>query len=178
MLVATGDDLRRLGGHDFPGRKFHHQLSFQPSSTSTQLIMKHLSPLSKLLALLAAGAAFTILPLALTAEDVPMSGAGMGHMDMAKSGSDITVTGEVLDMACYLDHGAQGEKHAGCAEKCISSGLPVGLKSANGTVYLLIGQHMPANKELAPYAAKTITVKGKFVSRDGMNLLENIEIVK
>ena len=140
--------------------------------------MKHLSPLSKLLALLATGAAFTILPLAAHDDDKPMSGAGMGHMDMAKSGSEITVTGEVLDMACYLDHGAHGEGHAACAEKCISSGLPVGLKSADGTVYLSIGQHMPANKELAQYAAKTITVKGKFVSRDGMNLLENIEIVK
>ena len=61
---------------------------------------------------------------------------------------------------------------------CISSGLPVGLKSADGTVYLLIGEHSPANKELAPYASKTITVKGKFVTRDGINLLENIEIVK
>jgi hypothetical protein len=140
--------------------------------------MKHLSPLSKLLALLAASAAFTILPLAAHADDKPMSGASMGHMDTAKSGSDITVTGEVLDMACYLDHGAQGEKHAACAQKCITSGLPVGLKATDGTVYLLIGAHMPANQDLAQYAAKTITVKGKFVSRDGINLLENIEIVK
>ena len=109
------------------------------------------------------------------AADMPMPGDKMAS---PKSGSDITVTGEVLDMACYLDHGAQGEKHADCAKMCISSGLPVGLKSTDGTVYLLIGQHMPANKDLAQYAAKTITVKGKFVSRDGINLLENIEIVK
>ena len=67
---------------------------------------------------------------------------------------------------------------AGCAQKCITSGLPVGLKATDGTVYLLIGAHMPANQDLAQYAAKTITVKGKFVSRDGINLLENIEIVK
>jgi hypothetical protein len=53
----------------------------------------------------------------------------------------------------------------------------VGLKSADGTVYLLIGAHQPANEKLAQYAAKTITVKGKLVSRDGINLLENIEIV-
>jgi hypothetical protein len=99
-------------------------------------------------------------------------------MASPKSGSDITVTGEVLDMACYLDHGAQGEKHADCAKMCISSGLPVGLKTAEGTVYLLIGQHKPANDQLAEYAAKTVTVKGKFVARDGVNLLENIEIVK
>jgi hypothetical protein len=141
-----------------------------------RIIMKHVCLLSKLLALLTAGAAFVVLPLAAHEGDTPMSG---GHTTaVAKSGSEITVTGEVLDMACYLDHGAQGDKHAGCAQKCISSGLPVGLKSTEGTVYLLIGEHKPANDTLAPYAAKTITVKGKFVSRDGVNLLENIEIVK
>jgi hypothetical protein len=37
---------------------------------------------------------------------------------------------------------------------------------------------MPANDELAKHAAETITVKGKLVERDGINLLENIEIVK
>lgn len=139
--------------------------------------MKHFTSLSKLLALLAAGAALA-LPLAAHDSDMPMSGEKMGTMDMAKSGSTITVTGEVLDMACYLDHGAHGDGHAACAEKCIASGLPVGLKSADGLVYLLIGEHKPANAELAQYAAKTITVKGKFVNRDGINLLENIEIVK
>jgi hypothetical protein len=128
--------------------------------------MKNSVPVLKILSLLAAGAAFTILPLAAHAADI------------AKSGEETTVTGEVLDMACYLDHGAHGEKHADCAQKCISSGLPVGLKTTDGTVYLLIGEHKPANQELAQYAAKTITVKGKLVSRDGLNLLENIEIVK
>jgi type 1 fimbria pilin len=96
----------------------------------------------------------------------------------AKSGGDVTVTGEVLDMACYLDHGAHGAKHADCAKKCISSGLPVGLKGTDGKTYLLIGEHMPANDELAKHAAETITVRGKLVERDGINLLENISIVK
>jgi hypothetical protein len=141
------------------------------------VIMKHVNSLSKVLALLAAGAAFVLaLPLAAHGDD--MGGMKMGDKDAAKSGSTITVTGEVLDMACYLDHGAHGDGHAACAEKCITSGLPVGLKSADGVVYLLIGEHKPANAELAQYAAKTVTIKGKFVNRDGMNLLENIEIVK
>ena len=90
----------------------------------------------------------------------------------------VTVKGEVLDMACYLDHGAHGEKHAQCAAKCIESGLPVGIKSEDGKVYLLIGEHKPLNSELAQYAAKTITVKGKLVSRDGINMIENAEIQK
>jgi len=138
--------------------------------------MNHIHPFTKFCALLAASAAFAVLPLAAHDGDMPASGEhDMGAM---KSGSQVTVTGEVLDMACYLDHGAHGEKHADCAKTCISSGLPVGIKGADGTVYLLIGEHKPANALLADYAAKTVTVKGKLVSRDGLNLLENIEIVK
>ncbi len=88
-----------------------------------------------------------------------------------------TIRGEVLDMACYLDHGASGEKHAQCARTCIESGLPVGLKTADGKTYLLIGAHKPINQAIAPYAGKTVSVKGKLVSRDGINMLENAEIV-
>jgi hypothetical protein len=54
----------------------------------------------------------------------------------------------------------------------------VGIKADDGKVYLLIGEHKPLNAELAPLAAKTITVKGKLVSRDGVNMIENAEIVK
>jgi type 1 fimbria pilin len=90
----------------------------------------------------------------------------------------VTIKGEVLDMACYLDHGAQGEKHAACAAKCIRSGLPVGIKAEDGQVYLLIGQHKPINDQIAEFAGKTITVQGKLANRDGINLLENASIVQ
>jgi hypothetical protein len=99
------------------------------------------------------------------------------HKDMEKTSGTVSVTGEVLDMACYIDHGAHGEKHAGCAKMCIESGLPVGIKTAEGAVYLVIGEHKPMNKELAPYAAKTITIKGKLVERDGIKMIANAEIV-
>ncbi|MCG3150126.1 MAG: hypothetical protein PCFJNLEI_03604 [Verrucomicrobiae bacterium] len=102
-----------------------------------------------------------------------------GHEDHgeATETKTVTVTGEVVDMACYLDHNATGAKHAECAKTCIESGLPVGLKAQAGVTYLLIGEHEPINKKLAPYAAKTITVKGKMVSRDGFKMIENAEIV-
>jgi hypothetical protein len=93
-------------------------------------------------------------------------------------GQTITVNGEVIDLVCYTDSGASGKDHADCAKTCISGGLPVGLKGEDGKVYLLIGDHKPMNKELAKYAAETITVKGKAVSRDGVNMIENAEIVK
>ena len=51
-----------------------------------------------------------------------------------------SVTGEVIDMACYFDDGACGPDHAACARMCIASGLPVGLKAKDGTIYVLIGK--------------------------------------
>src|SRR3989344_9358244 len=59
-----------------------------------------------------------------------------------------TVKGEIVDLMCYLDHGAVGEKHAKCAQTCIESGGPVGILTADGKVYLVIGEHKPMNKEL------------------------------
>jgi hypothetical protein len=101
-----------------------------------------------------------------------------GKEAVGENKQEVTVKGEVLDMACYLDHNATGDKHADCAKKCINSGLPVGIKGDDGKTYLLIGEHKPLNSELAQYAAKTITVKGKLSSRDGINMIENAEIQK
>jgi hypothetical protein len=103
---------------------------------------------------------------------------GHDETEEAAETKTVTVTGEVVDMACYIDHNATGEKHAECAKTCIESGLPVGIKGKDGKTYLLIGEHKPMNKELAAYAAKTVTVKGKLANRDGFNMIENAEIVK
>jgi len=43
---------------------------------------------------------------------------------------------------------------------------------------LLVGQHKPMNEQLAEYAGKTITVKGKMAERGGVAMLENAEIEK
>ena len=122
---------------------------------------------------LAAFAAFTaVSAIAHEGEEHGKKGAMGDDKEMT------TVTGEVVDMACYIDHNATGEKHADCAKKCITSGLPVGIKAADGKTYLLIGEHKPINEDLAQYAAKTITVKGKVASRDGFNMIENAVVQK
>jgi hypothetical protein len=77
---------------------------------------------------------------------------------------------------CYLDHGAKGEKHKGCAEKCIKSGGPVGVLTADDQLYLVIGDHKPMNTQLAAKAAQTVTLKGKVVERNGVKMLENAEL--
>ena len=88
-----------------------------------------------------------------------------------------SITGEVVDLMCYLDHGAKGDKHKGCAEKCIKSGGPVGLLSGED-LYLVIGDHKPMNDELAAKAAQTVTLKGKVVEKNGMKMIENAELEK
>jgi len=89
-----------------------------------------------------------------------------------------TVTGEIVDMMCYVDHNAVGEKHGqSCGAKCIKSGGPVGIVS-DGNAYLVVGEHKPMNDQLAEYCGKTITVKGKMAERGGVAMLESAEIVK
>ena len=99
------------------------------------------------------------------------------------------VTGEVIDLACYFDDGGSGPAHAACARACIASGLPVGLKTKEGKIYVLIGKQEPPrpqigpkhetlNAQLAPYAAQIVTVSGTIVSKEGQNVIENAELVK
>ncbi|MEI6394201.1 MAG: hypothetical protein WCT12_24240 [Verrucomicrobiota bacterium] len=91
-------------------------------------------------------------------------------------GATQSIKGEVVDLMCYLDHGAKGEKHKGCASKCIKSGGPVGLLTADNQLYLVVGDHKPINEELADKAAQTVTLKGKVVERNGMKMIENAEL--
>src|SRR5436190_4893198 len=69
------------------------------------------------------------------------------HGDDAAASKE--VTGEVVDMMCYVDHNAVGEKHGqSCGAKCIKSGGPVGIVS-EGKAYLVVGEHKPINDQLA-----------------------------
>jgi len=115
---------------------------------------------------LAFTAALATSPLALAAEEEKADAAAMKE-----------ITGEIVDVMCYLDHGGKGEKHQACAEKCIKGGGPVGILS-DDKVYLVVGMHKPMNDELAPLAGKTVTLKGKMASNGGVSMLENAEIVK
>jgi len=114
-------------------------------------------------------AAITLSPLAFAAEE-----PGKEKQDAA---AEKTVTGEIVDLMCYADHAASGEKHASCAAKCIKDGGPVGILS-EGKVYLVVGEHKPMNDQLSEFAGKTVTLKGKLANKGGIAMLENTEIVK
>jgi len=53
-------------------------------------------------------------------------------------GKPVTLTGEVVDVSCYTQMGKRGEAHKACGAKCVLAGAPVGLLSAEGTLYILM----------------------------------------
>ena len=112
-------------------------------------------------------AALTISPLARAQEHEHRTGAATKE-----------VTGEVVDLMCYVDHSAMGEKHGqSCGAKCIKGGGPVGIVE-KGKAYVVVGEHKPINDELADSCGKTITIKGKLAERGGIAMLENAEVIK
>ena len=113
-------------------------------------------------------AALTLSPLAVAQE----------HEHGSDTAASKEVTGEVVDMMCYVDHNAVGEKHGQtCGAKCVKNGGPVGIVS-DGKAYLVVGEHKPMNDQLAEYCGKTVTLKGKMADRGGIAMIENAEIVK
>lgn len=53
----------------------------------------------------------------------------------------VTVRGEVVDMACYMAKDKKGPGHKSCALLCAKGGVPMGLLTDSGDVYLLIDNH-------------------------------------
>lgn len=102
------------------------------------------------------------------------------HRQSSVAGAqEILVTGEVLDMTCYIASNLSGPDHAQCARVCIRSGEPAGIKARDGKVYLLTGEPgHSVNAELADYAAQIVMIKGRQTVRDGFMQLQVEEIRK
>lgn len=93
-------------------------------------------------------------------------------VDAAAGGEQVTATGEIVDLACYLPLGdkARGPAHADCAEMCAKEGAPLGLLGADGSVLLLVAEHGKPGPygEARKLAGKKAEVAGSKVSRGGI----------
>ena len=82
------------------------------------------------------------------------------------------VTGEVIDMSCYLHHPetSTGTSHRKCAETCAKKGLPMGLLTSDKQVYLLLEDHDNPKAYAAALAkaAQQATVEGDKVNVGGV----------
>jgi len=86
-----------------------------------------------------------------------------------------TITGEVVDMACYMPHPdtGRGPGHRKCADTCLKKGLPIGLVTDDKQVYLLLEDHEnpKAYAQLKDKAAEKITVEGNKTTQGGVNAM-------
>ena len=111
------------------------------------------------------------------------SGAGPAG-DAGKKNKPITVSGEILDLSCYLSRGLNGPLHRDCAKQCLVAGVPMGLMTADSTLYLLTQNHgramAPASFAGTPdmyaqcreWAALQVEVNGATGFRNGVRVLE------
>ncbi len=88
----------------------------------------------------------------------------------------VTLTGEILDLSCYLQLGKHGDKHSSCGKKCIANGEPIGLVTKAGAVYVLMAEeHDPRRdggvgfrKAASDNFAKVMTVTGTETTVNGI----------
>ena len=86
----------------------------------------------------------------------------------------ITVTGEVIDSACYIKSGARGESHRVCAQKCGDAGIPLALvEDGTATVVWIasVDDMETPNAKLRPFAGRRVTIVGSWAERGGAKIL-------
>ena len=99
--------------------------------------------------------------------------------EVLEHGKQTSVTGEVVDVSCFMELGKRGAAHVDCGSKCIAHGQPIGLVDEDGKLYLLmVEEHHPRRdgklelrSTFAPLLSKTVTVNGTEVEMKGWHAL-------
>lgn len=103
------------------------------------------------------------------------------HSTMSSKGKTTTFEGQVVGLNCYLSKGTHGASAKACQTACVKNGLPVGILTKSGHVYLAtVGTGRSANSLLLPYMEKEVKVTGAVYGRNGMWLVNvaKVEPVK
>ena len=105
--------------------------------------------------------------------------AGRGHA--ATPAKTVEIKGEVIDTWCYLSgvmggpDAVTGSAHHTCAVWCAAGGIPVGVLTEDGTIYMVLkleGEDALAQSDsILTIQSDVITAKGKHYLRDGVNYL-------
>lgn len=85
------------------------------------------------------------------------------------NGKQVTVTGEVVDVSCYLQLGKRGPAHAECGAKCIRAGQPAGILDDEGNLFVVIAeQHHPRRDGKVSLAETMASLIAQRVTATGM----------
>jgi hypothetical protein len=105
--------------------------------------------------------------------------ASEANKKVLKTGKAATITGEVIDVSCYMQLGKRGEAHIDCGTKCIKNGQPIGLLDKNDDIYILFAEEHHPRRDgevdlkgvFLPMLAKTVTVTGMKTEMKGYRAL-------
>ena len=94
-------------------------------------------------------------------------------------GPRTTISGEVVDMWCYLEGGDHGATNKPCATACARAGNPIAILDTKGNVYGTVGlkDHQPAQTLLLDRMSDQVTVTGTLVKKGGVQMIY-VETVK
>ncbi len=96
--------------------------------------------------------------------------AFVAALAMPAFASDMTVKGEVVDIACATTkkEAGKGEAHAACAMSCAKRGQPVGILTADA-IYTVTGDYTSNNNaKLLDFVARAVIVTGEVTEKDGV----------
>lgn len=116
-----------------------------------------------------------LLSAALTLVLVAFSGtAAQAQEHMKPKGKEVTLSNvQVIDMHCFTAGGMKGEMHKECNIACAKAGVPLGLLSQDGKVYVPVSKAPMAgqkkfNDMLIDHAESFVNVKGTLFERGGV----------
>ena len=105
--------------------------------------------------------------------------AFVAALAMPAMASDMTVKGEVVDIACSTakKDAGKGAAHANCAMVCAKKGSPVGILTADA-VYAVTGDYAANNNaKLLDFVARNVIVSGEVTEKDGVKSI-NVKSIK
>ena len=99
--------------------------------------------------------------------------AATGTLIAQPKGAHTTISGELIDMWCYLEGGDRGPAKKVCATACAKAGNPIAILDAKGNVYVAAGlkDHQPAQELLIGRMSDQVTVTGTLVKNGGVQMI-------
>lgn len=91
----------------------------------------------------------------------------------AAPAADVTLTGQVIDMNCFVTMGASGAGHKTCASACAKAGVALAIL-ADGNIYMPVSAKPgdPQNSRLEPFAEGRVKVTGTHRMANGIHTIE------
>jgi hypothetical protein len=107
---------------------------------------------------------FCALPLRLAAQEQKAAGAG----------NEMTLTGQVVDVNCYISMGASGAGHKQCATGCAKKGVALAILGSDGTLYMPVSSKPGdgQNARLEPFAEGRVKITGTHRLSSGLHTIE------